>query len=43
MKVEGLTHGEVRHLSEKIGEQPEEQSDEEKTAEFSTPSWMVIN
>ena len=43
MKVEGLTHGEVRHLSEKIGEQPEQQSDDEKTAEFSIPSWMVMD
>jgi len=43
IKVEGLTHAEVRHLSEKIGEQPEQQSEEEKTAEFSIPSWMVLN
>ena len=41
IKVEGLTHGEVRHISEKIGEQPEQQNEEEKTAEFSIPSWMV--
>ena len=41
IKVEGLAHGEVRHLSEKIGEQPEQQSEGEKSAEFSIPSWMV--
>ena len=41
IKVEGIAHVDVRHLSEKIGEQPEQQSDAEKTAEFSIPSWMV--
>ena len=41
IKVEGITHVDVRHLSEKIGEQPEQQNDAEKTAEFSIPSWMV--
>ena len=41
IKVEGITHVDVRHLSEKIGEQSEQQSDVEKTAEFSIPSWMV--
>lgn len=41
--VEGLTHLDVRHLAEKIGEQPEQQSEREKTAEFSIPTWMVLN
>ena len=41
IKVEGITHADVRQLSEKIGEQPEQQSDTEKSAEFSIPSWMV--
>jgi hypothetical protein len=41
IKVEGITHADVRHLSEKIGEQPEQQSETEKSAEFSIPSWMV--
>ena len=39
--MEGLAHGEVRNLSEKIGEQPENQSETEKNAEYSVPSWMV--
>ena len=39
--MEGIAHGDARHLSEKIGEQPEEQSDTEKYVEFSIPSWMV--
>jgi hypothetical protein len=41
IKVEGITHGDVRQLSEKIGEQPEQQSETEKSAEFSIPSWIV--
>ena len=41
MKVEGLSHAELRHLTEKIGEQPEKQSEVEKIAEFSIPTWMV--
>jgi len=43
IKVEGLVHSDVRHLAEKIGEQPEQQSEADKTAEFSIPSWMVLN
>ena len=39
--VEGLSHLDVRHLAEKIGEQPEQQSERDKTAEFSIPTWMV--
>ena len=41
IKVEGLNHTEIRHLAEKIGEQPEHQVDSEKLAEFSVPSWLV--
>lgn len=41
--VEGLSHLDVRHLAEKIGEQPEQQSEREKTAEFSIPTWIVLN
>jgi len=41
--VEGLSHLDVRHLAEKIGEQPEQQSERDKTAEFSIPTWMVLN
>jgi len=43
IKVEGLNHTEVRHLAEKIGEQPEHQTEIEKLAEFSVPSWLVLN
>ena len=41
IRVEGLGHSEVRHLAEKIGEQPEQHSEADKSAEFSIPSWMV--
>ena len=41
IKVEGITHVDVRQLSEKIGEQPEQQSETEQSAEFSIPSWVV--
>lgn len=43
IKVEGLVHTDVRHLAEKIGEQPEQHCEAEKSAEFSIPSWMVLN
>jgi len=43
IRVEGLGHSEVRHLAEKIGEQPEQHSEADKSAEFSIPSWMVLN
>lgn len=40
--MEGLNHTEIRHLAEKIGEQPEHSSTEiDKLAEFSVPSWLV--
>jgi len=41
IRVEGIGHGDARHLSEKIGEQPEEHCEDEKAVEFSIPSWMV--
>ena len=41
VKVEGLTHADLRHLTEKVGEQPEKQNELEKTAEFRVPSSMV--
>lgn len=42
IKVEGLNHTEIRHLAEKIGEQPEShQIEPDKLAEFSVPSWLV--
>lgn len=44
IKVEGLNHTEIRHLAEKIGEQPEShQIEPDKLAEFSVPSWLVLN
>ena len=40
--MEGLNHTEIRHLAEKIGEQPEShQIEPDKLAEFSVPSWLV--
>ena len=39
--MEGLNHTEIRHLAEKIGEQPEHQTETDKLAEFSVPSWLV--
>ena len=39
LKVEGITHADVRQLSEKIGEQPEQHSEAEKYAEFGIQPW----
>ena len=39
--VQGLSHTEVRTMSEKVQEQPEFNSDKEKRVEFSVPTWMV--
>ena len=33
----------MRLLSEKLSDQPESHSDKEKMAEFSVPTWMVLN
>ena len=41
MKVEGLTYSELRHLSERLGEQAERQA--ETAAEFSVPTWSLLN
>jgi len=41
--VQGLNYNEVRLLSEKLSDQPESHSDKEKMAEFSVPTWMVLN
>jgi len=41
--VQGLSHNEVRSISEKVQEQPEYNSEKEKRVEFSVPSWMVLN
>ena len=42
VRVEGLTYSELRHLSERLGEQGERLGDLDMT-EFSLPSWMVLN
>ena len=39
--MQGLSHTEVRTMSEKVQEQPEFNSDKEKRVEFSVPAWMV--
>ena len=41
VKVEGLTYTETRHLTERVGEQAERQSD--MMAEFSLPTWVLLN
>ena len=41
VKVEGLAGPEVRQLAEKVGEQPEQQTEAEKLVEFSVPSYQV--
>jgi len=43
VKVEGLPHQEVRQLAEKVGEQPELLTETDRLAEFSLPSWTVLN
>ena len=39
--MEGLAGPEVRQLAEKVGEQPEQQTEAEKLVEFSVPSYQV--
>ena len=39
--MEGLTYTETRHLTERVGEQAERQSD--MMAEFSLPTWVLLN
>merc|ERR1711892_349079 len=41
--VQGLNHREVRLLTEKVSDQPESHDVEEKTVEYSIPSWQVLN
>ena len=41
--VQGLSHNEIRVLSEKVQDQPEHQDDRLKRAEFSLPTWMMLN
>jgi len=41
--VQGLNHYEVRLLSEKVSDQPEAHADREKKAEFSVPTWQILN
>lgn len=41
--VQGISFSEFRQLVEKVGEQPEVYNEREKKAEFSLPSWMVLN
>ena len=41
--VQGLNHNEVRVLAEKVQDQPEHQDDRLKRAEFSLPTWLILN
>jgi len=41
--VQGLNHTELRLMGERLGEQPEQVSEKEKKAEFTAPSWQVLN
>jgi len=41
--VQGLNHHEVRLLAEKVSDQPESHNDKDKLAEFSVPSWQILN
>ena len=41
--VQGLNHNEVRVLAEKVQDQPEVHDDRAKRAEFSLPTWLVLN
>jgi len=41
--VEGLAYPEVRHLSERLGEQAERHCDKDQVTEFSLPTWMLLN
>jgi hypothetical protein len=38
-----LSHNEVRVLAEKVQDQPEAHDDKAKRAEFSLPTWLVLN
>ena len=41
--VQGLNHNEVRVLAEKVQDQPEHHDDRQKKAEFSLPTWVMLN
>ncbi|TRY72272.1 hypothetical protein TCAL_03387 [Tigriopus californicus] len=41
--VQGLSHNEVRVLAEKVQDQPEHHDDRQKRAEFSLPTWIILN
>ena len=43
MFPQGLTHNEVRLLAENVHDQPEHHDDRAKRAEFSLPTWLVLN
>lgn len=41
--VQGLNHNEIRVLAEKVQDQPEVHDDKAKRAEFSLPTWLILN
>lgn len=41
--VQGLSHNEIRVLAEKVQDQPEHHDDRNKRAEFSLPTWVMLN
>ena len=41
--VQGLSHNEMRVLAEKVQDQPEAHDDRLKRAEFSLPTWLLLN
>ena len=43
VRPQGLTHNEVRLLAENVHDQPEHHDDRAKRAEFSLPTWLVLN
>lgn len=43
VKIEGLSYTEMRHLTERIGEQAERHSERDMVAEFSIPTWALLN
>ena len=43
LPLQGLTHNEVRLLAENVHDQPEHHDDRAKRAEFSLPTWLVLN
>lgn len=41
--VQGLSQSDLRLLGERLQEQPEQCNERERRAEFSLPSWQVLN